>query len=83
MIADALHTTHETAQFILDHGLHYLLTAKGNQPTIQVSPEPDRECPRLAFPEVRIAVRSVRELIYEKTGAVRSTQVVYLLAARR
>ena len=111
VIADALHPTHETARYIRDHGLHYLLTVKGNQPTvqaqsrddyhwaavahvesglghgrierrtIQVSPELDRECPWLAFPEVRFAARLVREVIYKKTGAARSTQVVYLLTS--
>ena len=110
VIADALHTTHATARFIRDRGLHYLLTVKGNQPTIQaqlrdyhwtsvthsesglghgrierrtiqVSPELDRECPWLAFPGVRFAALLVREVIYKKTGEVRSTEVVYLLTS--
>ena len=33
-IADALHTTRGTAQHFLDHGLHFILTAKDNQPTV-------------------------------------------------
>ena len=111
VITNALYTTHGTARHMLDHGLHYLLTVKGNQPTIQeqlrddchwtavtqadsglghgrierrtiqVSPELDRECPWLAFPEVRFAPRRVREVICKKTGAVRATQVVYLLTS--
>ena len=109
VIADALHTTLETAQFIVDSGLFYILTVKGNQPTIleqlredyhwqvaahtvsglehgrlerrtiQVSPELDPEVPWVAFPGVRFAARLVREVVYKKTGEVRSTQVVYLL----
>ena len=35
VIADALHTQRATAQHILDCGLHYILTVKGNQPTLQ------------------------------------------------
>ena len=35
VIADALHTTHATARYMCAHGLHYLLTVKGNRPAIQ------------------------------------------------
>lgn len=34
VIADALHTSRQTGQAIVDHDLHYLLTVKGNQPTL-------------------------------------------------
>ena len=49
------------------------------QRTIQAFSELDRECPWLAFLGVRFAARLVREAIYNKTGAVRSKEVVYLL----
>ena len=49
--------------------------------TIQVSPELDQEVPWVAFPGVRYAARLVREVIYKKTGEVRSTGVVYLLTS--
>lgn len=41
----------------------------------------DRECPWLVFQGVRLAARLVREVIYKKTGEVRSTLVVYLLTS--
>lgn len=34
VVADALHTSKQTAQHIIDHGMSYLLTAKANQPKI-------------------------------------------------
>ena len=35
----------------------------------------------MAFPGVRFAARLVREMVYKKSGNVRTTQVVYLLTS--
>jgi len=48
---DALHTQDETARaVVLEAGGHYLLTAKGNQPTLQVNIEKKVPAPRADFP---------------------------------
>jgi len=48
---DALHTQDETARaVVLEAGGHYLLTAKGNQPTLQANIEKKVTAPRADFP---------------------------------
>jgi Domain of unknown function (DUF4338) len=48
---DALHTQVETARaLVLEHGADYLLTVKGNQPTVQENLERHAATPPVAFP---------------------------------
>ena len=48
---DALHTQDETARaLVLEHGADYLLTVKGNQPTVRQQIETLVEAPRGDFP---------------------------------
>ena len=48
---DALHTQAETARaLVLEHGADYLLTAKGNQPTVKQNIERLVATPPVAFP---------------------------------
>lgn len=48
---DALHTQAETARaLVLEHGADYLLTVKGNQPTVQANVERLVATPPVAFP---------------------------------
>jgi hypothetical protein len=48
---DALHTQDETARaLVLEHGADYLLTVKGNQPTVREQIETLVEAPRGDFP---------------------------------
>jgi hypothetical protein len=48
---DALHTQDETARaLVLEHGADYLLTVKGNQPTLRQQIEKLVTAPRLIFP---------------------------------
>ena len=48
---DALHTQAETARaLVLEHGADYLLTVKGNQPTVQENLERHVATPPVAFP---------------------------------
>lgn len=48
---DALHTQADTARaLVLEHGADYLLTGKGNQPTVQANLERLVATPPVAFP---------------------------------
>jgi hypothetical protein len=48
---DALHTQSETARaLVLEHGADYLLTVKGNQPTVKENIERQVATPPVAFP---------------------------------
>ena len=47
---DALHTQDETARaLVLEHGADYLLTVKGNQPTVRQKIEKLLTAPQLVF----------------------------------
>ena len=47
---DALHTCEQTArELVMEHGAHYLLTVKGNQPTLTRNIEKAVPAPTVGF----------------------------------